>query len=236
MRTVVVAATGSVVAESELKPITELTLSDRRLEPFKATCILAFSEELLQNTTPDAHALLIRELQSGVAAVTDTKLLSVITTGTTASTATSSGDARKDIGTLLQAVTTGARSKLFLVTGSTIAKTWPLLTTSGGNAAFPDATVQGGSIAGVPILISDNVAAGSIILVDATGIAAANDIITQQVADQAAIALNPDAPTSLTSMWQIGLLGIKCERWFGVEKLRDDCVAVIEDADYEVTA
>ena len=71
-------------------------------------------------------------------------------------------------------VTTGAQSQLFLLTTSAICKALSVLHTSTGAAAFPDVTYDGGSIGGIPLVVSDGVPAATLLLVDAAQVAAAS--------------------------------------------------------------
>ena len=76
-------------------------------------------------------------------------------------------------------MTTDQTSRLFLITTPLIAKMWSAMgaTATNGTPAFENMTPQGGTVLGVPLLVSDAVTAGQVILVDATGIAAGSDTI-----------------------------------------------------------
>ena len=79
---------------------------------------------------------------------------------------------RLDLRALLQTVDIGAASRLFLITTPDIAAAWATVGDLGGGPAFPNATYNGGSAGGVPIVSTDGCPAGTIILADASGIAA----------------------------------------------------------------
>jgi hypothetical protein len=51
---------------------------------------------------------------------------------------------------------------------------WSMLTDSKGVSAFPNLGPLGGSINQIPVLVSEGVTAGNVVLVDASGIAAAS--------------------------------------------------------------
>jgi len=55
-----------------------------------------------------------------------------------------------------------------------ICKMWSMLTDSKGVSAFPDLGPLGGSINQIPVLVSEGVTAGNVVLVDGSGIAAAS--------------------------------------------------------------
>ena len=93
-----------------------------------------------------------------------------------------------------------------------------MLYTNTGDEAFPDATWNGGSIAGIPVIVSDGVPSGSVVLVDASQVAGASETITLDSSEQASVQLDtsPDSPvsgsTNITSLWQMNLVGLKAER------------------------
>jgi HK97 family phage major capsid protein len=232
-----VGATGFVVGEGQAKPISKLTLEDGELTPRKAVAIVVVSDELARSTSSNALSLFGRELRAAVASATDAEFLSVLTTGITpvgTSGGTAAG-ARQDIRTLLEAVSAGAGSALFLLTTPTIAKALSIISDPNGSGAFPLATWNGGSIAGIPVVVSDSVTAGQLILVDASGVAAASLDFELEDARHVTLDLNdaPDSPPTAstvgTSLWQQNLVALRCTRYFGVERLRTSAVAIIEN-------
>jgi hypothetical protein len=139
---------------------------------------------------------------------------------------------------MLAQVTTSARSVLFLLMTSAIAKVLSVLHTSAGDAAFPGMTPNGGTIGGLTAIVSDGVPSQTIILVDAQQVAAASETIQLAVATHAAVQLDasPDSPVSgstvLTSLWQNNLTGLKAERVFGCQKLTTTGVCVLTGVTY----
>jgi HK97 family phage major capsid protein len=225
-------ATGNTVAEAAAKPQSELDLDELFLEPTKAVCDVVVSNEVLKSDSPDSFAFLQRALQDSVAAQTDSAFVSAISSGITPTT--SSGDPREDIGILFDNVATGSRSKLFLLVGSTIAKAWALAA-AGGAATFPNATAMGGIVCGTPVLVTDAVAGGSIVAADASGIAAASDTVTLDSSQHANLDMaGGSSPTF--SLWQKNCTSLRAERFFGVKRLRDTAVAVVNNVSYTATA
>jgi len=139
---------------------------------------------------------------------------------------------------MLAAVTTNARSTLFLLMTSAIAKVLAVLHDSTGGAAFPTMGVNGGTIAGIQVVVSDGVPASTMLLVDAQQIAAASDTIQLSATSEAIVQLDtaPDSPASgssvMTSLWQANLTGIKAERVFGAQKLTGTGVGVLTGVAY----
>lgn len=101
---------------------------------------------------------------------------------------------------------------------------------NGGIASFPDLGPTGGSIQQIPVLVSDGVISGQVILLDASGIAAAPGEVTLQKIREGIIIADaaPDSPvtgsTIIQSLWQLNQTAI-AERFFAAVKLRSDAVA-----------
>ena len=74
------------------------------------------------------------------------------------------------------------------------------------------------------------------ILLDAQGFAGAVDPATLQVLKEGTITASdtPDSPTSAAtlyqSFWQLDLAGLLCERWYGVQLLRTNSVAIVSNS------
>jgi hypothetical protein len=106
-----------------------------------------------------------------------------------------------------------------------------LATLPGSNGpAFPEMTTAGGKLAGIPVISSDGAPGGDFVLVDAAQIAARTDVITIDSAQHTSIQMDDEpvsGPTSLVSLWQSNLTGVRVERWFGVERCHDGAVAIL---------
>jgi hypothetical protein len=98
-------------------------------------------------------------------------------------------------------------------------------------AAFPQMTVNGGSIGGVTILVSGQLAAGTAVLFDATAIAAASENVALS-ASREAVVTTIASPASSVSLWPQNLVASRVERWFGFSLLRSDGVASLSGVDY----
>ena len=136
---------------------------------------------------------------------------------------------------LLANVTSGADSKLYLITTRTIAEALTVLPDTAGAPAFPNATVFGGSIGGIPILVCDEATAGEIILCDASQVAAGTEGLVLDSSTQASIQLDApgDSPISASTVAMAGQPGaIKAERYIGAVVLRTGAVAKITGAGY----
>jgi hypothetical protein len=99
-------------------------------------------------------------------------------------------------------------------------------------------TPNGGTISGVPVIVSGGTPSASIVMVDAHQIAAASDTIELMASNQALLELQT-APASppiltqvLTSLWQQNETALRATRYFGAERLRDTAVAVVNNVAY----
>ena len=143
---------------------------------------------------------------------------------------------------MLANVTTNARSQLFLLTTSATAKVLAVLHTNTGSAAFESMGVNGGTIGGINVVVSDGVPANTAVLVDAQQVAAASETIQLSATTEASVQMNdaPDSPptasTSMVSLWQMNMVGIKAERYFGIQKLTTTGVAVLTGVAYVGTS
>lgn len=236
---VTVGFTGSVIGEGQVIPITSLTLSGTTTEQQKATAIMALSDELARLAS-GSGALFARELRTAIAIVTDQSFIDTITTGV--SPITSSGNTAvaimDDLSAALDNIETSAQSRLYILVTSTIAKRWATMTTADGVQAFPQMTPQGGSVAGMPVVVSDGGSAGEIIVVDAHQIAAGAGSIELDTTTEASIEFQsaptspPTAATVMHSLWQHGEVALRALRYFTAERLSTSSVAVISGAVY----
>ena len=244
LRTSVVAVSATLsagsTAEANVKPASRLSLSASELDAVKAAAFIAVSAELLKIGGPMATAVLERELRTAIARATNSIFLPILTANapSVASSGVTALGVRQDLRTLLANVSSGADSKLFLIVTRKIAEAWAVLPDASGAAAFPTATVNGGTIGGMTIVVVDEATDGEIILADATQVAAGSERLVLDNAMQASLQLDApgDSPvgasTVMTSLWQNNLAAIKAERYIGAKLLRADAVAKITGANY----
>jgi hypothetical protein len=234
---VTTSATAYSVSEASLKPISRLSLTGAQRDPQKVHVAIVVTQELARSPLLAAGQLIQRQLRNAVALRTDQEFLANITVGVTPVTSAGiTGNAvRADIEYLLRQVPLGANSKPFIITTAAICETWSMINSS-GISVFPDLTPLGGSINGIPVLVSDGVTAGLVILADASQIAAASGDIVLSEIDEMIVQLD-DAPTSppttaavYQSLWQNNDVGIRLERYFIGQKLSPNAVAVIQNS------
>src|SRR5690606_4077025 len=88
--------------------------------------------------------------------------------------------------------------------------------TTGNSRLFPDVRVNGGSVFGVPLLVSAGCPDDKLILVDADGLLVTDAGVSLDVAVHSAFQFDsaPSAgATNVVSLWQSGALGIKIQRY-----------------------
>ena len=233
-------ASGTTVPQGSVKPISRLTLSSVTIDEQKAVATLVVTNELARFGSIAADNLFSVELSNAVAVATDEQFIAVLIAGATSngSSGVTAEHVRNDLRGMLTQVTTSARSALFLLMTSTIAKVLSVLHASSGSAAFPGMTPNGGTIGGLTAVVSDGVPSQTMILVDAHQVAAASETVQLSAVTQAVVQLDtgPDSPVSgstvLTSLWQNNLTGLRAERVFGCQKLTSSGVCVLTGANY----
>jgi hypothetical protein len=144
-----------------------------------------------------------------------------------------------DIEELARNVAMGGISKPYLIMTSPNAKGLAKAATANGVVTMG---VQGGTIVGLPVLVSGGQAAGKITLVDASQLVIASAPIELRSSDQAVLEMN-DAPShnsstptgaSLVSMWQTNSRALLCERQFAVRVVGPNAVATITNVNWGV--
>jgi hypothetical protein len=233
-------ASGTTVPQASMKPISKLVLAGTQIDEKKAVAILVMTDELAKFSGTVAGDLFAVELSNAVATETDSQFVSILTSGATSngSSGVTAEHVLNDLRGALAAITTGQRSRLFLLTTSAIAKTLSVLHASTGAQAFPTMAYNGGSIAGIQVVVSDGVPASTMLLADASQIAAASESLQLSASNEAIVQMDtsPDSPisasTNLVSLWQNNFAGLRAERFFGAQKLTTTGVCVVTSVAY----
>ena len=178
--------------------MTKLELSAAQLAERKVTATIVISEELLKHSGAGSLNLLSNELRRSVGIASDGVFLSAIAGASDVSSFSSSGDSSaqitSDLTGALDNLEYGADARLFLICPVEYAKRIATATGTGGSRTFPDASLLGGSLFGsITVVPSD--AATDALLVDASQIAAASDVIVLDASEHASVQMD-DGPTS----------------------------------------
>lgn len=242
------------VGQGLAKPVTAAAYAAVTLDFAKAAGIIVISMELAKLSTPSAEGLVREELLGGMGAFLDVQLVdpAVAAVANLNPASITNGAA-----TIVASGVTGAAAKLDLASrvATFAAANIPLLGSvwlmSDSNAfglglsvnplgqpLFPGVTIAGGSIFGIPVIVSNNVGnrvvlvhAGSILYADEGGVQIDVSRETSIQMDSA-----PDSPatstTVLVSMFQNNLIALRAERMINWKRARTAAVTYISAAAY----
>ncbi|MDT4835536.1 Phage capsid family protein [compost metagenome] len=233
---------GYWVAESNPVPLSKPALDGSSLPPLKVCAMIVATEESLKVGGPIAENGFQRDLERAVVDTTDIALLDASNAGVAderpasitygAPSAAATGDAAADIATLIN-LFGGDLGAAYFVTDATTATNMALLRTAEGGLIFPDVGARGGSVLGIPLLISRasprDSSSGQLALIDPTGIAYGADGMSFESAEHATVAMSdtPESDPVLVSLWQRNLVGYKSIMSANWEVQRDGSVAVL---------
>lgn len=214
------------------------------------------SEQIMVNSLTKAiQYLMDRDFLDPAKAVATGVSPASITNGSTSLTATgNTSDAfRADFASMLTLYTMAnyTLDSLVIAMTQTQAMRLSLMRTDFNQKLFPDITKDGGSIEGVTVVTSENIVANGgspadgalIAFINASDILLADDGgVEVDISTEASIQTDsaPDSPstasTVLVSLWQNGLVGIKCSRFVNWAKARSDSVVYITGGNYSVAS
>lgn len=245
------------VGEGTPKPLTAFDFNATELRWNKIAAISVLTQELIRFSSPSAERLVRDSLAAAViermdidfvdpakAAVTNVSPAS-ITNGVTPITSTGSdADAiRCDIQALWAtfiAARNTPRNAVYIM-DSTTALALSMMLNPLGQQEFPGVTMNGGTLGGVPVIVSDylpvDTAGGIVILANASDIWIADDgQVTVDASDQASLQMldNPTnnsatgTPTTMVSMFQTNSVAFRAERFVNWAKRRTSAVAYLD--------
>jgi HK97 family phage major capsid protein len=229
----------------------------------KIAGIIVINQELARLATPSAELLVRNDLAKAVVQFMDSQFVdpsksavsgvspASITNGVSAITASGTTGAalRTDIKALFSAFLTANMqvSNVVLLMPQRTALGISLMTNSLGQREFPDLTMNGGTLMGVPVITSENIPStgGSptdgdpIIILSAPDILLADDgQVSIDASQEASLQMDtaPDSPatasTTFVSLWQQNQIGIRAERYINWAKRRSTAVQYIQNAKY----
>lgn len=246
---------GYWVGEGQAKPLTRFGYERNILDIFKVANIAVVTEELLRRSSPAAEALLRDQLASAIAARLDIDFINPakaavagvspasITNGLTAVTS-AGGDAdavRSDIRALMATfiAANNAPTSGVWIMGSTTALALSMMVNPLGQPEFTGVSMMGGTFNGMPVIVSDYIPAGTIVLANANDIYLADEGGMQvDMSREASLEMN-DAPThnsttptgvSLVSMFQTNSVAFRVERFINWARRRPSAVAILTGA------
>lgn len=249
------------VGQGAPKPLTKFDFNDVTLGIAKIAGIAVITDELARLSNPAAETLVQQGLAGCViermdrdfidpdkAAVANVSPAS-ITNGVTpiSSSGSSEDNVRRDIQALFNSWITNNMNPqsavLLMSPGAALALS--LMINALGQSAFPNITMNGGTLLGIPVIVSQYLAdhqgsSGSIVvLVSASDIYLADDgVVTLDVSREASIQMNdaPDSPptaaTVMVSMFQTNQMALRAERYINWGKRRANAVQYLDSVNW----
>jgi HK97 family phage major capsid protein len=243
------------VGEGKPKPLTSLDFDRTTLEPLKVATICVLTEENVRSSAPASEGIVRDSIRDAVAARIDQDFIDPTNTGTSnvkpasitngAAHAAASGtgdadDVRADVRSLLNEYINAnnpPRSGVIIMpTAAALALS--LMVNALGQNEFNGISMTGGMLLGIPVITSDYLAAGYIVMVNASDIYEADeggvnvDMSREASLEMKDSSFTQDQPTGsvLVSLWQNNLVGLRAERTINWKRRRASAVAYLTGA------
>ena len=243
------------VGQGSQKKVSKLQLATNTLGFAKAAGIVVITKELAMFSSPSAETLVRDDLAASMVAFLDQQFIdpgvaasanvspASITNGLTSqnqATGSTLATFEVDVAAAMSVLIAGEIpfTSAVWITDPYTAMKIGMLRDASGDYAYPGVGVNGGTLFGIPLITSNSVphsvSAGSILVLAATPeiFLADEGGLEVDASDQASIEMN-DAPsggaTSLTSLWQNNLIGIRCERVINWQRRRTAAVTYIDN-------
>jgi HK97 family phage major capsid protein len=235
------------VGEGAPKPVGNLQFTSATLGIAKAAGIIVISEELAKLSTPSAEATVRNDMLKGMANYLDTQFIDPtiaavtnvspgsITNGAVSvgSVGTSAANFETDFKAMIGSLLTANQQisgGVVIIMSQTNALALSMARTTNGDRYFPDLSMNGGSILGIPVLVSQVAGATVTIVVPSEILFADDGGVNIDVSREASVEMNT-APTSpvaagtvLVSLWQQNLVGLRAERFINWKRARLNAV------------
>jgi HK97 family phage major capsid protein/HK97 family phage prohead protease len=256
--------TGSWVGEGKPAPLTKGAFDTVTLAALKVGAISVLTKESIRFGTSASEQRVRNDLTRAIIATQDITLLDPANAGTanvkpasltngvvaTAVSGTTAAAFRVDLKNMLQTmIAAGIQgNSLVLVMSQGIALSLSLMRNALGNREFPDLTMRGGYVEGIPVIASEAVTAlGSpstnmIAAINAEDVFLADDgSVEIESSDQASVEMldgslvqngTNGTGASLVSLWQTGMLGLKASREINWTLARSTAVQYLSPVAY----
>ena len=252
-----VGGTGYWVGQGAPKPVTKAGFTDTYLGWAKIAAISVLTQELMRFSNPSAEMLVRDELANAVIERLDTDFVdptkaasanvspASITNGVTQIAASGTGtadDIRVDIAEMMEPFINANMSiaaGVFIMSSMTALRL-SLMRNALGQKEFPEMSLLGGTLEGLPVITSEYVNAdsngGFVYLVSASDIWLADDgMVTIDASREASLQMldNPTnnsssgTATTMVSMFQTNSVAIRAERYINWAKRRTAAVSVL---------
>jgi hypothetical protein len=244
---------GYWVGEGKPKPLTSWDYSRTTLTPLKVANIAVLTEELIRDNSANADVLVRDELVAALRERIDLDFIdpansgtsnvkpASITNGAAHGAGSGTGDAddvRADIRSLLgeYIAANNPPTSGVLIMQSATALALSLMTNALGQREFNDISMSGGNLLGIPVITSEYVTAGVVIMVNASDIYFADEggfavdlsreASLQMLDNPTNDTVTPTA-TSLVSMFQTNSVAFRAERALNWARRRNTAVAYL---------
>lgn len=246
---------GYWVGEGQAKPLTKFDFSRTTLEPLKVANIAVATMEVVRDSSPSADVIIRDQLAAALRERLDIDFIdpakaasagvspASILNGVSGIPATGTGtadDVRADIKALFEAfiAANNAPTAGVWIMPSTTALALSLMQNPLGQSEFPGITMNGGTLFGLPVIVSEYVptdSSGAVVaLVNASDIYLGDEGgIDLSMSTEASLQMDnaPDNPTTastvLVSLWQRNLVGFRAERAINWARRRASAVAYL---------
>jgi HK97 family phage prohead protease len=235
-------AGGYWVGEGKPKPVEQLNFDRSTLDPLKCATIVVLTEENIRDSSPSSDMIVRDDLRAALAALEDVTFITPTNAGTggskpagilydagganaiAAESYTDESDVVLDIRSLAQryinANNPAGQAVLVMEEGTALACS--LILNALGQRAFPDLGARGGNLLGYPVITSEHVPAGIVVMLNASDVLLGDDGgITVDMSREASLEMKNQANitqngltgagASLVSLWQNNLVGIRAE-------------------------
>lgn len=247
--------TGSLaqwVGEMISKPVSALAFTSITLRWAKVANIIVLTDELVRFSSPSAEAIVRDDLAAGVAQFLDQQFLTPSVTEVTnvspasitngapnsAASGTTADNVRTDFKTAIASFASAniPFSGIVLLMNTNLAASLGMMHNALGQPEFPNLSGDGGSLMGIPVIVSDNVPSATVIFVKASEILLADDGgVDIAVSREASLQLdtNPaEPPTSMVSLFQQNAVALRAERYINWKRRRTQSVYYLTSVNY----
>lgn len=245
-------ATFGWAGEKQAKPVGEEAFATVNLDFNKVAGICVMSKELMKFATPQAEQIITGSMVKDCAQFIDSQLLDPgvhVSVGVNPASLTSQVVNKVASGTTAAAFRADFQVEMnvyitanddpraiVIVMSATTALAMSLIRNALGAKEFPDLTVNGGFIEGMPVIVSQAVG-NRIVFIKASDVLFADGGIEIDMSQEASLVMTttPEASpqaTSLVSLFQRNLVGIRVEKFITWKKGRSHSVQYISSANY----
>jgi HK97 family phage major capsid protein/HK97 family phage prohead protease len=242
------------VGQNKPKPVTKADYSTVTVPFAKAAGIIVLSEELVTLSTPSAENLVREEMIAGMGAFLDLQFQDpavAVSAGVNPASITNGAATAAASGTTAAAAKLDLAGRVAVFTAANIPLEGSVWLMSDSNAfglsislnalgqpLFPGMTPQGGTLLGMPVVVSNSLST-RVVLVHAPSILYADEGgVRIDVSREASVQMDSaptdtvDATTVYLSLWQRNLVGLRAERMITWIRARSAAVTYLTAAAY----